>query len=491
LTLAQTLILLSPELILFLTGALVLGLDLLWRDNARRNWLSYMALVGLLVALGATVTLRGTNQSLLSGMMAVDAFGLFFQVVVIVAASLVLLSSVDYLRGRTLYRGEFYALLCFATLAMSLAVSATSLLLLYLAMEFLSITSYVLVGFLRGDKKSNEAAIKYFLFGATASAIMLYGISLLYGATGTINLAEIAAFFASKAAATPLRWLALPSIILLLAGFGFKISLVPFHQWAPDTYEGAPTPITAFLATGSKATGFALLIRTFLLALPAFQVDWVALLAGISMVTMTLGNLVALKQTNIKRMLAYSSIAHAGYILIGFVCLAQGSQSAFTGLNGVLIYLFAYLFTNMGAFLAVIAFENATGSNQIADYAGLVRRAPGLAAGLFVFLLSLAGIPSTGGFIGKFFVFGAAIQIQFYALAVVAIVNSVIAAFYYLNVVRYMFFALPEQEEKAITLSPSLSVALAIALVMTLFIGLYPQPFIAWATRSVQILAAL
>ncbi|NLE77402.1 MAG: NADH-quinone oxidoreductase subunit N, partial [Chloroflexi bacterium] len=458
----ETLRLLLPELILVLLGLLLLALDLIGgRQGELRRRLPYVALGGLALALVSCLALWGREASLLSGMVAVDPFSTFFKVVALVAAGLVTLSAVDFLRGRTPWPGEFYMLVVFATLAISLAVSATNLLMLYLGLEFLSITSYVLAGFFREERKSSEAALKYFLYGSVASAVMLYGISLLFGATHSLDMREIAQVFGSGVDASIL-WVGFPAIVLLLAGFGFKISLVPFHQWAPDTYEGAPTPVTAFLATASKATGFAVLMRTFLTALPEYQTDWVAVLAGISMVSMTLGNLIALKQTNIKRMLAYSSIAQAGYILIGLASLALGSGSQFNGLNGVLVYLFAYLFTNLGAFVAVIAFEARTGSNEIADYAGLAGRAPLLAGTLLIFLLSLTGIPATGGFIGKLFVFAAAIQVQFYVLAVVAILNSVVAAFYYLNVVRYMFFTPAAENAPAVGVPRTAAWALAV-----------------------------
>ena len=481
--------LLSPELVLLITGLLILILDMVFHHrDGRREWLPFVGIAGLVGALVAASLLWGRQESLLSGMMAVDSFALFFKVVAGLSTLLVILASWDYFRGKTPYEGEFYGLLVLAALAITLAASSTDLIMIYLSMEFLSIASYILVGYLRDDPKSNEGAIKYFLYGAIASGIMLYGMSLLYGVTGTTSLAEIAKVFAAGKVAGDMLWLVLPALVMLLAGFGFKIALVPFHQWAPDAYEGAPTPVTAFLSVGPKAAGFAILIRVFLAAFPAFQVDWVAVLAAISMVTMTLGNVVALKQTNIKRMLAYSSIAHAGYILIGFASVALKSPSIFNGVNGVLLYLLGYLFTNVGAFVAVIAFENGTGSNQISDYAGLVKRSPWLAGTLFVLLLSLTGIPPTAGFLGKFFVFAAAINVQFWALALVGIINSVIAAFYYLNVARYMFF-LPAAEESRVKISPALAVALGIATAVTLLIGLYPQPFIDFATQSVRLLS--
>jgi proton-translocating NADH-quinone oxidoreductase chain N len=482
-----------PQLILFLAALVVFGLDLVGRDE--KKWLPYVALGGAIVALVVAVYLivavELPAEPMLGGTIALDSFALFFQIVATLVAALVIVSSLDYMRERTPYRAEFYGLLLIACLAITLVAAAADLIMVYVAFELLSITSYVLTGYLRDDRKSNEAAIKYFLYGAMASAAMLYGMSLLYGATASTGLSAIAG--ALLGADASLRWLIFPAMVLLMVGFGFKIAAVPFHQWSPDAYEGAPTPVTAFLSVGPKAAGFAVLVRVFLTALPGFRADfpigWVALLSAISMMTMTLGNLVALSQRNIKRMLAYSSIAHAGYILIGLVSwdLWQ-SESAFNGINGVLIYLLAYLFTNLGAFAVVIAFEQATGSNQIEDYAGLMQRSPVLAGTMLIFLFSLTGIPGTGGFIGKLFVFGAAIQIQFYALAIVAIVNSVIAAFYYLNILRYMFFQPALEGAPALKLSPALTVTLAVTCGLTLVIGLYAQPFLQLAQGAAKML---
>jgi NADH-quinone oxidoreductase subunit N len=369
--------LLSPELILLMSGLVVLCVDLIWQDEDKKTlWVPAVALVGLGGALVATLLLWGTPRTTVLAMMAVDPFALFFKIIAIATVMLVILAAVPYLQGRTRYRGEFYALLVFAGLAICLASSAIDLISIYLAMEFLSITSYVLAGYLRSDQKSNEAGIKYFLYGAVTSAVMLYGMSLLYGATGTTNLAAIAQSL--QLGDSSLQWLAVAAIVPLLVGFGFKIVLAPFHQWAPDTYEGAPTPITAFLSVGSKAAGFAILMRVLLLALSAFRwsMGWMAFLIALSIISMALGNLIALRQTNIKRMLAYSSIGHAGYIAIGFISLPLNAGGTFLGINGSLFYLFAYLFTNLAVFSGVIAFESATGSNEISDYRGLVKRAP-------------------------------------------------------------------------------------------------------------------
>ncbi|MGQ9665886.1 MAG: NADH-quinone oxidoreductase subunit N [Anaerolineae bacterium] len=488
-TLAQIIELLLPQLLLLVTVLAIFIADLA-DTRKEKGWAPYAALAGILAALVVSSLQWGREVSFLGNMMRVDHFSVFFTGVVLAASALAVLLAISYMRPRTPYRAEFYALLTVVALAMTLAAGASNILMIYLAMESISITSYVLVGYLRQDAKANEAAIKYFLYGAATSAMMLYGMSLLYGISGTLDLKELAGFFSAGVPETS-RWIAFPSMVLLLAGFGFKTALVPFHQWSPDTYEGAPTPVTAFLSVGPKAAGFAILMRVFITGLPGFYTDWAALLAGVSIVTMTLGNLVALRQSNIKRMLAYSSIAHAGYILIGVVCLSLSTTSPFNGVNGAMIYLLAYLFTNVGAFLTVVAFEEATGSNTIADYAGLMKRSPWLAVPMLVFLLSLTGIPSTGGFIGKLFVFGSAIQVQFYLLAVVGIINSAISAFYYLNVVRYMFFTPAEEPASPISVPRPLRWVLAICLIMTFVIGLYPQPFMQLAAGSATLLASL
>jgi len=473
-------------LALLLAGLLVLTLDLVWGEK-RKGWLPYVALLGLVGTLVATIALWGRQETLFEGVFVVDPFALFFQLVAVLATGMVILTSLGYFEGRTPYRGEFYSLLLFAGLAITLMAAATDLIMVYIAIEMLSIASYILTGFLRQDHKSNEAAIKYFLYGAAASAAMLYGMSFLYGITGTTNLAQIAALLSGGPTGS-LSVVVLSAVVLLLVGFGFKVSAVPFHQWAPDIYEGAPTPFTAFLSVGSKAAGFAVLLRVFLTALPDLDVDWVALVAALSIVTMTLGNLVAIFQKNIKRMLAYSSIAQAGYILIGLVCWnSQQSGGEFGGISGVLFYLLAYLFTNLGAFTVVIAVERATGSNEIADYAGLMRRNPWLAVALGVFFLSLVGIPPTGGFLGKLLIFSAAIRLQYFALAIIGVINGVISLYYYYGVMRQAFF-FPPEDETPIVVPPSLRVALAVALIMTLGIAIFAQPFIRLAVESALLL---
>jgi NADH-quinone oxidoreductase subunit N len=484
---AESLILLSPQLLLLVWALLVLGLDLVFKKA--KDGLVYLALAGFVPPLVAAIYLlaTGTNQSLLSNMVRVDAFSLYFAVIACLAVGLVILASMEYMKSRTRYRGEFYGLLLLAALAMTLMAASTNLIMIYLAIEFMSLTSYVLVGYFRDDPKSSEGGLKYFLFGAVTSSLMLYGMSLMYGATGSTDLAEIAsALTALHATMPPWRWLILPAILLMLAGFSFKMALVPFHQWSPDAYEAAPTPVATLLSVGPKAMGFSILLRVLLTAVPQFQFDWVAILMGISLVTMTLGNLTAIRQTNIKRMLAYSSIAQAGYILVGIVSIVPFT----VGIHGVLLYLMAYLFTNAGAFIAVIAFSHVTNSDEIGDYAGLVRRAPALAAVMVVFFMSLAGLPPTAGFVGKLFVFGAAVQAGYYYLAIIGVLNSVISVVYYFNVIRLMFFQAPASEER-LSLPRFPMAAVVICVVLVMIIGLYPQPLIDLVGRSVTMLAMI
>jgi proton-translocating NADH-quinone oxidoreductase chain N len=484
---AESLISLSPQLLLLVWALLVLGLDLVVKKA--KDGLAYLALAGFVPPLVAAIylLLQGTNQSLFSNMVRVDAFSLYFAIIACLAAGLVVLASMEYMKARTRYRGEFYGLLLLAALAMTLMASSTNLIMIYLSIEFMSLTSYVLVGYFRDDAKSSEGGLKYFLFGAVTSALMLYGMSLMYGATGTTDLAEISsALTGMQATMPPLRWLILPAILLMLAGFSFKMALVPFHQWSPDAYEGAPTPVATLLSVGPKAMGFSVLLRVLITAVPQFEFDWVAILMGISLVTMTLGNLTAIRQTNIKRMLAYSSIAQAGYILVGIVSIVPFT----VGIHGVLLYLMAYLFTNAGVFIAVIAFSHVTNSDEISDYAGLVRRAPALAAVMVIFFMSLAGLPPTAGFVGKLFVFGAAVQAGYYYLAIIGVLNSVISVVYYFNVVRQMFFLPPPSEER-LSLPRFPLAAAIICVVMVMVIGLYPQPLIDLVARSVTVLAMM
>jgi NADH-quinone oxidoreductase subunit N len=495
-----------PEIILLIGGLLVLIFD--WvqgpKSDSGRGFMALAVVTLIAGVIGVAIQFAGVLRPEASGggaytalyLVDVDPFGLFLKIIIYTGMALVALAGGAHMNARVSGRGEFWVLFLFVTLAMSLAVSANNLLLIFLAIEFLSITSYLLVGFVREDQRSSEAGVKYFLYGSVASSVMLYGMSLLYGATGSLNLSLIGQTLAENTQV--LENIILPTTLLLLVGLGFKASLAPFYQWAPDTYEGAPTPVTAYLSTASKAVGFAVAARILIVALMPYRVDWVPLLSGLSIFTMTVGNLIALRQTNVKRMLAYSSVAQAGYMLMGLVAIVAADQVdvstlAINGLNAMLIYLFAYLFTNIGAFMIVMAIEEYTGSAELSAFNNLARRNPGLAWSMFLFMLSLTGIPLTGGFIGKFYVFGAAVQHQYYWLAGIAVVNAGIAAFYYLNVVRAMFFAGDESDAQRTPMPVSIPVQLAliVCVVATLWIGVYPPNLIKWANDASQQLLAV
>jgi len=490
--------LILPEIILLTGGLLVFCLDVASDPKAsgKRSGASSLALsiLFLSAALLATIfQLKVKEPQTAYGMMTIDSFAMFLKMTILTGMVLVAIAGGGYMNRRTKNHGEFWTFFLMVSLTMSVAASANNLVLIYIAIEFLSITSYMLAGFLRDNRRSNEAGLKYFLYGSVASAVMLYGISLLYGATGTLSLSGIAAFFAGvmqgKNELHGIAFVVIPATILTLAGLGFKASLAPFYQWAPDTYDGSPTPVATYLATGSKTAAFAVLARVLVIGLAPFQVNWVPLLAGLSIITMSMGNLAALRQNNVKRMLAYSSVSHAGYILMGLVAVTSFSTSGMDGLNGVLIYLFAYLFTNVGAFLVVMAVEETTGSTDISAFEGLIHKAPGLAMMFVILLLSLAGIPLTGGFLGKFYVFGAAIQHQYYWLAAVGLVNAGIAAFYYLNVVRAMFFT--NEEGQALIPPLGIQISLLICTAATLWLGIYPTTVIDWVNvASTQFLNA-
>lgn len=488
-----------PEIILLIGGLLVLVLDMAQNSETyqRETGRGFMAIAVLFIFVGLLGVLLQWNmvEHTAFGMVDIDPIGAFFKVVIYTGMLLVAVAGGSYMNRHAPRNGraEFWSLFLFVTLAMSIAVSASNLILLFLAFEFLSITSYILAGFLRENERSSEAGLKYFLYGSIASAVMLYGMSWLYGATGSVNLREIAEFLATSETSL----IVLPAILLTLVGLGFKMSLAPFFQWAPDTYEGAPTPVTAYLSTASKTVGFGIAMRVFLVGFGDYQSEWVPILAGLSILTMTIGNLMALRQSSVKRMLAYSSVAQAGYVLMGLVAVVSsssvtGAQASIdslgmNGLNGMLIYLFAYLFTNVGAFMVVLAIEEDTGSHDISAYSGLMQRSPALAISMLVFLLSLTGIPLTGGFIGKFYVFGAAIQHQYWYLAIAGFINAGIAAGYYLRVVAAMLFVdteaegIPSSQQASIQLGIPIQLIVAICVIATIWIGIYPPNFIDWA----------
>ncbi len=488
------LLIVAPEIAVLVTALLVMLVDL-FLPRAHKSRLAWLSLVGVLAAAALSYYIWDGTDPALQGMLAADGYALFFHLAILAAAALALLFSVDYVARIGLAQGEYYALLLLATAGMMLMAAAINLMTIFVALEILSLALYALVGLDRGQPRSAEAALKYFLLGALASGFLLYGMALVYGQAGTMSLGGVregVVRAASVAGPDGSLTLLLVGLGLMLAGFGFKVALVPFQMWTPDAYEGAPTSVTAFMSVGAKAAGFAALGRVALYAFAPRQDDWLWVLATLAALTMTLGNLAALRQASIKRMLAYSSIAHAGYILVG---VAAGND---LGTSGLLFYLLAYAFMNVGAFALIIAVgrfadpptEAPTGSLQegasLEAFAGLAARKPGLAAAMALFMLSLAGIPPLAGFMGKLYVFGAAVQAGLAWLAIVGVINSVISAYYYLRVVAYMYMrpapVAPEASGPAPSpVSPALQVGLGLAAAAVVVLGLWPGPVLALA----------
>mgnify|MGYP005839005649 CR=1 FL=1 len=466
-----------PELLL--TGlALAVLLADLWLPRARRAVLPVLSVLGLLLVGAASASLWDVQRGPVYGFWnsyVTDNFAIFLKVFFAAIGVLVVLLSTDFFRHIRAY-GEYWSLLLFVLLGMVLLAGANDLITIYLAFELVSLVSYVLTGYLRADPKSNEAALKYFLYGASASGVMIYGMSLLYGLGGSTNLQVLGERLASGQV-TPLGALAL---MLVLTGLGYKVAMAPFQAWSPDVYEGAPTPVTAFLSVGPKAAGFAVLIRFALSVFPSLLPQWQVVVAILATLTMFVGNLLAIRQQNLKRMLAYSSIAHAGYLLIGVV--AAGSQPGW-GLPAVLFYLVAYLLMNLGVFALLLMVARTRGTEEISGFAGLAQGAPFAAATMLVLLLSLTGIPPTGGFVGKFYLFAAAIESRtWWWLALVGIINSAISLYYYMNIARLMYFGQPAPE---LSQRPAgLSFVVWVALIGTLALGLLPEPLMAVARQA-------
>ena len=470
--------LIAPEIVITIFGFLVLMVDVFSPKKERKGYLGVISLIGILIAFFYTLPLMSSVSSGFGGMFTSDGYALFFKITFMIIAFLTVLISMGYAHREEIDFGEYYALILFATLGMMLMAAGTHLIIIFLGLETMSISIYILAGMMREDRKSVESALKYFLLGAFATGFLLYGIALLYGATGSLYLKDIAAYISSKnLLRNPML---LMSLVFLTIGFGFKIASVPFHMWTPDVYEWAPTSITAFMATGVKAAGFSALVRVFFSALPAFRPDWTSIMWVIALATMTLGNIVAISQTNIKRMLAYSSIAHAGYILVAFVA---GND---LGTSGILFYLMAYAFMNLGAFTVVILLGKKGEENTlINDYARIGFKHPLLAAAMTIFLLSMAGIPPLGGFMAKFYVFSAAVKEKFYWLAILGVLNSAISVYYYLRVTVLMYFRESEREITGLQFSPASVLALILAVIGTLYMGIFPANVLSFAQKSI------
>jgi NADH-quinone oxidoreductase subunit N len=475
-----------PETILTATILGVIVLDLVVKN---KKALGIISIAGCLLSLWATLELYGVPGGWLFHRMTVlDNFSLFFKIVALVAAILVLWMSYNSREIDRVHQGEYSTLLLTSTLGMFFMASSTNLLMAYLSLELVSITSYILTGFLPHNRRSSEAALKYLIYGGVASGTMIYGMSWVFGIAGTLDYAGIhAALMQSDANRTAL----FIAFVFILAGFGYKIVFAPFHMWSPDVYQGAPTPVTAFLSVGSNAAGVAILIRFFFPALSQLgeggnwmflsRVEWPQFLLMVSMVTMTLGNLSALNQQNVKRMLAYSGIAHAGYMLMGLVVLNND------GLQAMLFYIVVYLIMNLGAFLVVVVVANATGREDIDDYRGLAWRGAAVpAVCMAVFLFSLTGLPPLAGFMGKFFLFAAVIKQQFYLLAVVAVLNSVVSLYYYARLVKVMFLDFPEASDGEVPMDAGAAVLLGLLCGMTLVFGVYWGPLVAFTNNSLR-----
>jgi len=463
-----------PEIVLSIFGMIVMVLEPLIEEEASQKLLGVIALVGAVAGLGATWCMAQSPGLAFWNMVQVDGFSIFFHVLVIAIATVVILSSYEYMAVQRIRAGEYYALILFGAVGMALMSSAIELVLIFIALEISSISSYVLAGFRRHEASSAESSLKYFLLGSFATAFFLYGVALMFGATGSTNIAQISKML--QAGQIPL--LAFVAVALMFVGLGFKVAAAPFHVWTPDVYEGAPAPVVGFMSTAPKAAAFAVLLRlVFVIHVPGMiWLIWVA-----AALSMTLGNVAALVQTNVKRLLAYSSIAHAGYLLVAFAA-APG-----LGTSAAMFYTAAYAAMNLGAFAVVSHFANA-GERYVTleDYEGLGRSSPLLAATLTIFLLSLIGIPMTGGFFAKFYVFSAAVRADLIWLTIIGVLNSGIGAYYYLRIIVMMYMRESRKEVPVTPVPLALRMALAACLLATIYLGILPSGVLQYAQESAQ-----
>jgi len=474
----------KPEILLSIFGLAILVLDFMLEKRDK-----YLNAVAALIGLGFAAVQLGMFWPILkggghfegfSGSFTLDTFAIYLKFLIVIATGLAVLISAKYLEIEGAHYGEYYALLVFSAVGMMFLASGTDLIVLFVALEVMALCEYVLTGFLRGSRRSNEAAVKFFLLGAFSSGLLLYGMSILYGIGGSTNLAVIMGRLSERSPTDLLSWVAM---ITLMAGLFFKVAAVPFHQWTPDAYEGAPTSITAFISVAPKVASFAIFLRLLLSCIWPLRVQWQLLMVGVAVATMTLGNLAAITQTNIKRFFGYSTISHVGYLLLGVITAADGSE---TGLQAVFIYLLVYAFMNLGAFAVIIVMRRKDLiGDEIDDLSGLMSRSPGMAIMMLIFLLSLAGIPPTAGFIGKYFIFLSLIETHHYILAVLAVGYAVVALYYYLRIVIAMFMK-RALDTVPLATGPGLSVALGLSLGVTLLLGIYPQPLIVIAREAIR-----
>jgi NADH-quinone oxidoreductase subunit N len=483
----NTLDVVGPQLAVLVGAGVILVTEALF--PRQRGLLPYLALLALAVSALWTTSwvARDDYQTILDGTFSIDQYAVFFYYVFAGVTAVVVLASIDWVGDARRGESEYYALVLTVCGGLMFLAGARDLITIFVALELSSIPQYVLAGWGK-DRRSSEAGLKYLLVGAIASAILLYGMVLIYGVTGSTVLSEIAEYVSTEGEAN--RSILVVAMVMLLAGFGFKMAVVPFQMWVPDVYQGAPTPVAAFLSVGSKAAAFAIVTRFFFEALGAdfLSDDWSMLFAVVAAVSMTLGNVMAVVQTDIKRMLGYSSIAQAGNFMIGLAAIATPNEEFMLGASGILLFVAAYAFTNLGAFVSVIAISQKIKSDRIRDYAGMWRRSPVLALALAFCLVSLTGIPPTAGFWAKLYIFNAGIRADLAWLVIVAVLNSVIAGYYYLSIVRQMFVG-GEEEAEPFRVSPAIGISLAAATVGVLVFGIVPGPLIEAAQDAAVIFA--
>lgn len=467
-----------PEVILSVIGMALLLVNV-FVPSEQKAYLGYLSFIGIIVTFFSLVSAWGNTIDGFNGSVIQDNFAIFFKATFLVSAGLAILISDHYLKREEYNIGEIYPLILFATVGMMLMACGTDLMTIFLGLEVLSVTLYVLAGLKRDDVKSNEAGLKYFLLGAFSTGFLLYGMALTYGATGTTNISKIAAFI-NQNGNVALNPLFVVGMVLIATGFSFKIAAAPFHMWTPDVYEGAPTPMTAFMSAGPKAAGFAAFMRVMMVAFPSLKADWTDMIAILAVLTMTIGNIIALSQNNIKRLLAYSSIAHAGYALVGF---AAGNAE---GTAGIMFYMLSYAFMNIGAFAIIILVgKKGEDNNNVADYAGFGFKHPVLAMAMSLFLFSLAGMPPTAGFIGKFYIFSGAIKAGYIWLAIIGVLNSAASVYYYLRVMVYMYMKDPVEEFDWMKLSPAVMLCIFIAVVGVVVPGIIPSVILDLAQKAI------
>jgi len=470
-----------PEIFLSVL-AMVLLLINVFSPGGSKSFLGYVSFIGIAAAAVIVGAGWGGHIESFNGAVILDNFSTFFKMIFLLSAGLSILIADQYMEREECNHGELYPIILFTTVGMMLMAAGTDLMTIFLGLELMSVSLYVLAGFNRKNLKSNEAGLKYFLLGAFSTGFLLYGMALIYGATGTTRIDKIASIVGQMALPSA-NIMLLAGLLLMFTGFAFKVAAAPFHMWTPDVYEGAPTPITAFMSTGPKAAAFAASLRLFLVAFPTLQVEWSQLLWVLAVLTMTVGNITALRQDNIKRMLAYSSIAHAGYCLVGF---AAGNG---TGSAGVLFYMLSYAFMNIGAFaIIILVAKKGEPNGTVMDLAGFGFKHPVLALAMTVFMFSLAGVPPTAGFIGKFYLFSGAIQKGYIWLAILGVLNSAASVYYYLRVIVYMYMKEPTEEFEWAKVTAPVALALVLAVAGTLVLGVVPSVVLEYAQMAVKFL---